>query len=72
MTEVINEKLGAWLLENGNTREQLAELIGISRPALNSKISGKTKWSWEEVVRIASIVDCTLDELACKSEPVGA
>lgn len=59
----INEKIGAWFLE-GNTREQLADELNISRPALNSRISGKAKWSWEDAVNIARVTGCTLNELA--------
>ena len=64
MDERINEKLGAWLLKEGNTQALLASLIGISRPTLTGRLSGKTKWNWEDVVRISGIVNVSLDELA--------
>ena len=60
----INEKLGAWLLVEGNTREKLADEIGITRPTLNGRLSGKTPWMWEEVRKVARLVGCSLDELA--------
>ena len=64
MTQQINEKIGAWLLENGNTREVLADKIGITRPTLNSRLSGESKWYWQEVVKVAEITKCSLNELA--------
>ena len=64
MTDKINEKLGAWLLENGNTREVLAKRIGISRPALQARLSGTAKWNWEEVIKVSQITGCDMNELA--------
>lgn len=64
MTQIINEKLGAWLLVNGNTRDKLADEIGITRPTLASRLKGESKWSWDEVIKISKLTDCTLNELA--------
>lgn len=61
---IINEKLGAWLLQEGHTREMLASEIGITRPTLKSRIDGTTPWEWGEVKKIARITGATLDELA--------
>jgi len=62
--ERINEKLGAWMLIPGNTRAKLAEEIGITRPTLGDRLSGKTKWNWDEVIQVARITSTSLDELA--------
>jgi DNA-binding XRE family transcriptional regulator len=64
MNRVINEKLGAWLLQAGNTREKLAAEIGITRPTLNGRLDGNSKWTWEEVIEVARITGCSLNELA--------
>ena len=64
MNDRINEKLGAWLLREGNTRSKLADEIGISRPTLNSRLDGKSKWLWDEVVIIARLTGCSLNDLA--------
>ena len=64
MTDRINEKLGAWLLKEGHTREILAQNIGISRPALLARLNGSSKWTWDEVIKVAEIVGCDLNELA--------
>lgn len=64
MSNIINEKLGAWLIENGNTQQKLAEEIGITRPTLRGRLYGKSKWEWDEVIEIARITGSTLNELA--------
>ena len=64
VNELINEKLGAWLLKEGHTQALLAEEIGISRPTLSGRLSGKSKWIWEEVLQISRITGASLDELA--------
>lgn len=61
---IIREKIGAWLLGDGHTREQLAEELGITRPTLADRLNGTTKWRWDEVIEIARITNCSLDELA--------
>lgn len=70
MDSLINEKVGAWLLVSGNNREKLADEIGISRPTLASRLSGKSKWNWDEVVKLAKLVGCTLDEMAGLPAPI--
>lgn len=64
MNNCINEKIGAWLLKNGNTREELAEKIGISRPALSNRLAGKTDWNWNDVLKVSEVIGCSLNELA--------
>lgn len=64
MSNPINEKVGAWLLGEGNTRERLAEELGISRQSLAARLNGSAKWNWEEVVDLAELVGASLDELA--------
>lgn len=64
MTQIINEKLGAWLLVNGNTYQKLADEIGITRPTLASRLDGESKWKWEEVIKISHVTGASLNELA--------
>lgn len=64
MNKIINEKLGAWLLKPGNNRVKLAEEIGITRPTLNGRLDGKSKWQFDEVVKVAQLTGCSLNELA--------
>ena len=62
--EIINEKLGAWLINNSATRGQLASEIGITRQTLAERLRGRTKWRFDEVVQISRITNTSLDELA--------
>lgn len=64
MTEKINEKIGAWLLKDGNTKGLLAEKLNVSRPTLDTRLDGTSKWKWEEVVCISEITGSSLNELA--------
>ena len=63
-TQRINEKLGAWLLIEGNTRDELAKELGMTRPTLANRLNGTTKWEWDEVLKISRLVGCSLDWLA--------
>lgn len=64
MTQRINEKIGAWLLEKGHTRDILADEIGITRPTLNGRLSGASEWNWCEVIEVARVTNTSLNELA--------
>ena len=61
-TQRINEKLGAWLLEDGHTRDMLAQELGMTRPTLANRINGITSWEWEEVVKLSRVVGCTVND----------
>ena len=54
----INEKIGAWLLVEGNTKQQLASALGISTVTLNKKLSGETEWLWSQVCMLADLFGC--------------
>ena len=42
----------------------LAEKLGISRQTLADRLDGTAKWKWEEMLRLAEVLGCTLNELA--------
>ena len=60
----INEKVGAWLLQEGNTRAKLADAIGITRPTLNARLDGSAQWRFCEVVALADVLGVSLNALA--------
>lgn len=64
MNDFINEKIGAWLLEDGHTKTTLAKELGLARPTLDLRLRGETEWKWCEVIKIARVTGCTLNELA--------
>lgn len=63
MAQRINEIIGAYLLESKNTRQSLADAIGITRPTLDARIKGDSEWKWEEVVSLSEITGRTLNEM---------
>jgi hypothetical protein len=63
----INAHVRAYVAENGITMGNFAEKIGIGRTTFYTKLNGESKWYWDEVIEIASLTGCSLDELAGKS-----
>lgn len=63
MISKINEKVGAWLLVDGNTKQLLANELDISTVTLNKKLGGETDWSWSQVCKIADLIGCELSDL---------
>lgn len=59
----LNEKLGGYLLQPGNSKTQLAKEMNLSYSTLNNRIAGRTKWQWNEVQRLARILNCTPNDL---------
>ena len=59
----INEKVGAWLLIEGNTKQRLASALDISTVTLNKKLAGETDWLWSQVCQIADLIGCELEDL---------
>lgn len=58
----IAEKVGAWLLIAGHTKQALAEKLGMSVGTLNNRLSGEFEWSWSEVCQLAEIIGCHLSD----------
>lgn len=56
------EKIGAWLLRDGNTKKQLSDALGISVSTLNNRLAGEYEWTWNEVRKLADVIGCSLDE----------
>lgn len=59
----INEKIGAWLLVNKQSRAFLARELGMSRETLDKRISGANEWKFNEVISLSRLIGCTLEEL---------
>ena len=59
----IAEKVGAYLLQEGHTRESLAAELGITRPTLNSRLRGESDWMLKEIIKLAEITHCTPNDL---------
>ena len=49
------------------TQERLAELVGLSVPHMSGIENGKTKFSFQSILRIANVLELSMDELLCGS-----
>ena len=56
------EKVGVWLMQRGNTKQLLAESLGISTVSLNKKLDEETQWTWKEVCRLSDILGCSVGD----------
>lgn len=64
MASRVNEKIGAWLLLRvENTKETLADELNMSRPTLYSRIRGDSEWTWDEILKLAQLCECTPNDL---------
>lgn len=57
-----SEKVGAWLLGEGNTKQLLAKKLDMSVGTLNNRLSGEIEWSWKEVCDLADVLGCSLSD----------
>ena len=56
-------KLIGKIAEKGETRESLSEKIGLTSVSLRSKLSGKTQFKQDEIMKIAKVLDIDRAEL---------
>ncbi len=63
MTQNLQDAIGGWLLGEGHTKTALAESLGISTRTLNSRLSGKTQWSWPEMLVLKQLLGLSLESL---------
>lgn len=61
--KTINEVVGGWLLEPGNTKQKLADALGVSHVTLNNKLRGETEWSWSQVKAICDVTGTELSDI---------
>ena len=54
-------------LERGITQEKLAEMIDLTVGHLSGIENGKTKFSFPSIIRIANMLEISVDELLCGS-----
>ena len=59
--EEIYLRIDAWI--GAHSRAALAGLLGITPPTLADRLSGRSKWKWEEICRLAEILNCSTDDL---------
>lgn len=52
-----------WLEKSGTSKAALADELGMSRPTLYARLE-RGDWSLEEAYKLASIMGCTVEQLA--------
>lgn len=62
--ESIDLAISHFMVEQKITREQMAELLGMSSNSLRSKRNGETPWTWFEILKISDLLGKTPDQLA--------
>lgn len=55
-------KILEWMEREGMTKSRLAELLGMSRPTLYSRIEDGA-WSLEDAFKLSRLIGCTVDDL---------
>ncbi|WP_291288627.1 helix-turn-helix transcriptional regulator [Enorma sp.] len=64
----IDEAIAAYLRRSGKTQAELAEELGMSENTLSWKRRRKREFKLSEVIRIAEVTGCSLDEMVPKEE----
>ena len=62
--ERVTAKAAEWLAQPNNTKVALCEILGITRPTLDKRLQGKSKWTFSDAQKIATLTGCTLNDLA--------
>ena len=61
--DAIKSRVGGYMLVHNRTKQAIADTLGISVGALNSKLDGRTEFKLSEVGHLAKLCECTIDEL---------
>lgn len=62
----IDEAIAAYLRRTGKTQSELADDLGMSENTLSWKRRGIREFKFSEVIKIAEITGCSLDEMVHK------
>ena len=67
--ESIQENVERYVRDHGTTKDALIKGMGISRSSFYDKLSGKRPWMLGEVIDLAEIMGCTVNDLLTMPEP---
>lgn len=68
ITENIKRNIERYVSESDTTRGALASKIGISRSSLYEKMDGKRPWLLDEIISLASVMECEEKDIWTSSE----
>lgn len=60
----LTAKAAEWLAIPNNTKKELCELMGITKPTLDKRLTNRSKWTFSDAIVIATLTGSTLEELA--------
>jgi transcriptional regulator with XRE-family HTH domain len=63
----VGKRIQEQRLQKNITQERLAEMVGLSVPHLSGIENGKTRFSFQAILRIANALEFSMDELLCGS-----
>jgi len=63
----IGKRIQEQRLQKKITQERLAEMVGLSVPHMSGIENGKTRFSFQSILRIANALELSMDELLCGS-----
>lgn len=66
---IMNNRIRKFRLKSKLTQQQLADLMDVSRQAVTRWESGTVEPSTENLILLAQIFDCSVDELICNDVP---
>lgn len=58
-SDIVNEII----VKRGIKQKFLADQVGMSPVLLNSKLRGSSKWQIDQVMKVAKVLDISLDEM---------
>lgn len=59
----IQNRVGIWQLATGKNKEELSEILGISKSAFYAKLSGVSEFTLTEARKLANVFGCSVDQL---------
>lgn len=68
MKELWNDKVKRLLRERKITHDMVGEALGVKKPSISQRLTGKSNMSVEELMVICGLLGMTMDEL-CRDDP---
>ena len=63
MSDVNNGKLKGWMTSHGVTYQQLADVLGMKRSLLVTRMDGRIEWRYSEIQTILNFTGLSYEEL---------
>ena len=60
---LVGERVRTWMYRRGLNQLDIANVLGIGGTTVSRKLSGKTSWSVNDLVRTAALLDVSISDL---------